>query len=103
MRTVVSATGVALAGALVISASSTPAMAVCKTMQASYNGTDMFHKTGAEGAATNRLLIQIDALRREKAPKRVRMGRVRVKCGDWFMKYLLPHKHCVARARVCYQ
>ncbi|MEM8744270.1 MAG: hypothetical protein AAGF14_06515 [Pseudomonadota bacterium] len=102
MRSVAFVAGVALTGALLISTSSSPAMAVCRTMQASYNGTDMFHETGAEGAATNRLLIQIDALRRQKAPKKVRMGRVSVKCGQWFMKYLLPHKHCVAKARVCY-
>ena len=102
MRSVVFVAGVALAGALFTSVSSSPASAVCKTMQASYNGTDMFHETGAEGAATNRLLIQIDAFRRQKAPRKVRMGRVSVKCGQWFMKYLLPHKHCVARARVCY-
>ncbi len=102
MRSVVFVAGVALAGAFFVSANSSPAMAVCKTMQASYNGTDMFHETGAEGAATNRLLIQIDALRRQQAPKTVRMGRVSVKCGPWFMKFLLPHKHCVATARVCY-
>ena len=102
MRSVVFVAGVALAGALITGVSSSPASAVCRTMQASHNGTDMFHETGAVGAAQNKLLIKVDALRRQKAPRRVRMGRIRTKCGDWFMKYLLPHKHCVARARVCY-
>ncbi|MDA7948510.1 MAG: hypothetical protein MPJ78_13675 [Hyphomicrobiaceae bacterium] len=102
MRVVAFVTGVALAGALFMSVKSSPAFAVCKTIQASHNGTDMFHETGATGAAQNKLMIKVNALRREMAPRRVRMGRVRTKCGQWFMKYLLPHKHCVAKARVCY-
>ncbi len=83
---------------------STPAKveAACKTMQASHNGTDMFHETGAEGAAINQLLAKVDQLKIEKAPRKVRMGRVRAKCGPWFQKYLLPHRHCVAKARVCF-
>lgn len=78
------------------------AQAACKTMEASHNGTDMFHETGAVGAAINKLLVKVEKLKVEKAPRRVRMGRVRTKCGPWFTKYLLPHRHCVAKARVCY-
>ena len=70
-------------------------------MEASHNGTDMFHETGAVGAAVNKLLAKVDQLKIEKAPRKVRMGRVRTKCGPWFEKYLLPHRHCVAKARVC--
>lgn len=77
------------------------AHAVCRTMEASHNGTDMFHETGAVGAAINKLLFKVDQIKIEKAPRRVRMGQVRTKCGPWFTKYLLPHRHCVARARVC--
>lgn len=76
--------------------------AACRTMEASHNGTDMFHESGATGAAVNKLLIKVDQLKVQKGAARVRMGRVRTKCGPWFTKYFLPHRHCVARARVCY-
>lgn len=78
------------------------AEAACRTMEASHNGTDMFHETGAVGAAINKLLSKVERLKVEKAPRQVRMGRVQTKCGPWFTKYLLPHRHCVAKARVCY-
>ena len=78
------------------------AHAACRTMVGSHNGTNMFHETGALGAAINKLLAKVDQLKIEKAPRRVRMGRVRTKCGPWFEKYLLPHQNCIAKARVCY-
>ena len=78
------------------------AHAACKTMVGSHNGTNMFHETGALGAAINDLLVKVDHLKIEKNLKKVRMGRVRTKCGPWFEKYLLPHRHCEAKARVCY-
>lgn len=86
----------------VIALAPVTAQAACKTMEASHNGTDMFHETGAVGAAINKLLGKVERLKAEKAPRRVRMGRVQTKCGPWFTKYLLPHRHCVAKARVCY-
>lgn len=89
-----------VAGVLVLAPGS--AGAACRTMEASHNGTDMLHETGAVGAAVNKLVIKVDQLKIEKAPRRVRMGRVSTKCGPWFTKYLLPHRQCVARARVCY-
>lgn len=92
---------VLLVGVLSI-AITTAGHAVCRTMEASHNGTDMFHETGATGAAINKLLIKVDQLKAEKGLARVRMGRVRTKCGPWFTKYMLPHRHCVAKARVCY-
>lgn len=87
---------------VVSAAAAVKSHAACRTMEASHNGTDMFHETGASGAAVNKLLIKVDQLKTEKGVSRVRMGRVRTKCGPWFTKYFLPHRHCVARARVCY-
>jgi len=78
------------------------AEARCKTFEASHNGTDMFYDDGAKGTAKNKLFWQVEQWRKEKGIKRVRFGRVRTKCGEWFMKYLLMHKKCTAKARVCY-
>jgi len=78
------------------------AQARCKTFTASHNGTDMFYDTGTEGTVKNKLYGYIEQWRVEKGIKRVRMGRVKMKCGDWFVKYLLPHRNCKAKALVCY-
>jgi len=78
------------------------AEARCKTFKASHNGTDMFYATGTEGTVKNKLLFYVDQWQNEKGIKRVRVGKVRIKCGDWFVKYILPHRNCKARARVCY-
>lgn len=80
---------------------SAPAEAKCRNFQASHNGTDMFHPTGAEGAAINKLMTQVEAWQEANGIKKIRMTKVRTKCGDWFTKYMLPHKHCVAKARAC--
>ena len=101
MRAVRVAVCVVIAGGFLVTSTPDKARAACKTIEASHNGTDMFHETGAVGAAINKLLAKVDQLKIEKAPRRVRMGRVQTKCGPWFEKYLLPHRHCVARARVC--
>lgn len=92
----------AFAAGVAMAAAPDAGNAACKTMEASHNGTDMFHETGAAGAAVNKLLTKVEQLKQEHGGKRVRMGRVSTKCGPWFEKYLLPHRHCVARARVCY-
>jgi hypothetical protein len=102
MRSVRVAVCVAIASGFLVMMTPDKAQAACKYIEASHNGTDMFHETGAMGAAINKLLAKVDQLKIEKAPKRVRMGRVRTKCGPWFEKYLLMHRNCVARARVCY-
>lgn len=78
-----------------------PAAAKCRNFQASHNGTDMFHPTGAEGAAVNKLMRQVEDWQRSHGINKIRMTKVRTHCGDWFMKYGLPHKHCVAKARAC--
>lgn len=78
------------------------AQARCYWFKASHNGTDMFNPDGgAAGTARNKLMYSIEAWKTEKRKKRVRIGRVSTKCGDWYIKYLLPHKTCTARARVC--
>ncbi len=81
-----------------------PAEARCKTWTATHNGTDLFYagEGGAAGTAANKLLWQVEQFKKEKGLRRVRVGKIRTQCGDWFIKYLLPHKHCVAKARVCY-
>jgi len=77
------------------------AHAVCRSFEASHNGTDMFHSTGAVGAAINKLMAKVDSWQNTKGYKNVRMSKVRTKCGPWFNMFLLPHRHCVAKARAC--
>lgn len=102
MRAVYVALCVVITGSFLVMAQPDKAHAACKTMVGSHNGTNMFHETGALGAAINDLLVKVDQLKIKVAPKKVRMGQVRTKCGPWFEKYLLPHRHCEAKARVCY-
>lgn len=78
-----------------------PAKAKCKNFEASHNGTDLFHSTGAKGAAVNKLMIKVEEWQQANRIKKIRMTKVRTQCGDWFMKYGLRHKHCVAKARAC--
>ncbi len=80
------------------------AQAKCRTWTTTHNGTDLFYPNegGAAGTAANKLLWQVEQWQKEKGIKRVRVGKIRTKCGDWFTKYLLPHKHCTAKASVCY-
>jgi len=102
MRAVCVALCVVIASVFLVMTLPDKAHAACKTMVGSHNGTNMFHETGALGAAINDLLVKVDHLKIEKNLKKVRMGRVRTKCGPWFEKYLLPHRHCEAKASVCY-
>lgn len=98
------AAGIVAGFTLFVTAQQDPASAHgrCMMLEASHNGTDMFYEDGAAGTAKNKLLAHVDQMKREKGVKRVRVGRIRTRCGDWFMKYMLPHKTCVAKARVCY-
>ena len=74
----------------------------CKTFRASHNGTDMLNPNGgAVETAKNKLLGSIEAWRQEKRIKRVRIGKIRTGCGEWYIMYALPHHTCTARARVC--
>lgn len=38
----------------------------------------------------------------EDRDKKIKISKISTKCGDWFIKFGLPHKHCIAKARVCY-
>lgn len=78
-----------------------PAHAACRNFEASHNGTNMFHPTGAVGAAVNKLMSKVEDWKRQRGITKVRMTKVRTRCGDWFIKYMLPHRHCVAKARAC--
>ena len=62
----------------------------------------MFYASGSSGTAANKLLYQVEQWKQTKGIEKVRVGKIATTCGDWFMKYMLPHKHCKARARVCY-
>lgn len=80
-----------------------PAQARCVIMSAGHNGTDLFNGPGgARKVATNKLYAAIEDFKQSRRLRRIRVGRVRTSCGKWFTKYLLPHRHCRARARVCY-
>ena len=78
------------------------AHAKCKNFEGYHNGTNMFHETGSQGAAINHLLSQIELWKRDTGIQKVRMGKVKTHCGKPFIKYLLTHVRCTAKARVCY-
>jgi hypothetical protein len=78
------------------------AHAKCKVFEGYHNGTNMFHETGSKGAAINHLLSQIELWKRDAGIQKVRMGKVKTQCGEPFMKYLLTHTRCTAKARICY-
>lgn len=91
------------AGGAFIVATTSPqaAVAKCRNFEASHNGTDLFHSTGAKGAAVNKLITEVEQWQKANGIAKIRMTKVRTKCGDWFMKYGLRHKHCVAKVRAC--
>ena len=90
-----------LAGAFLVVASDSAEARRCYTFKASHNGTDAFNPEGAAGTAKNKLHYSIDAWKQKKRLKRVRIGKIRTKCGEWYIMYFLPHRTCTARARVC--
>ena len=93
---------VLLAGIFVSSTSDVAEAHRCHTFKASHNGTDMFNPDGGAAAtARNKLLYAVESWKQEKGIKRVRIGKIRTKCGEWYVMYLLPHRTCTARARVC--
>ncbi|MDA7947038.1 MAG: hypothetical protein MPJ78_06135 [Hyphomicrobiaceae bacterium] len=81
---------------------STPAEAGCKWFKATHNGTDFFYSDGAAGTAEYKLNGYISQWKAAKGIRRAKVYRAKTKCGDWFIKYMLPHKHCIAKAKVCY-
>jgi hypothetical protein len=92
--------GAVVAAALFIPATSADAR--CRTVTQTHNGTDFFYSDGAAGTAIHKINIAVDEFKQKTGIKKVRISNVRTSCGDWFMKYGLPHKHCVAKATVCY-
>jgi hypothetical protein len=79
-----------------------PAEAKCLWFKASHNGTDFFYSDGAAGTAEWKLMDSIGQWKAAHRIKRVKIRKSKTRCGDWFIKYALPHKNCVAKARVCY-
>ncbi len=79
-----------------------PAEARCRWFKATHNGTDFFYADGAAGTAEWKVKDMIERWTAAKGIKRYRIRKSKTRCGDWFMKYGLPHKHCIAKARACY-
>lgn len=80
----------------------TPAQARCVNVTQTHNGTDFFYSDGAEGTAAYKVRLSVEEWQKKTGVKKVRVGKIKTTCGDWFMKYGLSHKHCVAKARVCF-
>jgi len=87
-------------GAVVINTS--PAQARCRTVTQTHNGTDAFYSDGAAGTAAYKIRLAVAEWKEKTGIKRAKIGKIKTSCGKWFMKYGLPHKHCVAKASVCY-
>lgn len=79
-----------------------PAEAACRWFKATHNGTDFFYADGAAGTAEFKLNSTIDQWKASRRIRRAKVYRTKTKCGQWFVKYMLPHKHCIAKAKVCY-
>lgn len=78
------------------------AEAACRWFKATHNGTDMFYADGAAGTAEFKVKSMIDSWTASKGIRRKKIYMAKTKCGDWFIKYMLPHKHCIAKAKVCF-
>ena len=92
-----------LAGVFIISTPDSAEAGRCYTFKESHNGTDLFNPDGgAKTAATIKLNTSIELWQQKKGIKKVRIGKVTIKCDPWSIKYILPHHRCYARARVCY-
>lgn len=76
--------------------------AKCVNVIQTHNGTDFFYSDGAEGTAAYKVRLSVEEWQKKTGVKKVKIGKIKTTCGDWFIKYGLPHKHCVAKARVCY-
>jgi len=79
-----------------------PAEAGCRWFKATHNGTDFFYSDGAAGTAEFKVKSMIDSWTAQRGIRRKKIYMAKTKCGDWFIKYALPHKHCIAKAKVCY-
>lgn len=79
-----------------------PAQARCRNVTQTHNGTDFFYSDGAAGTAAHKVQLAVEDWQKKTGVKKVRLSKIKTTCGNWFMKYGLPHKHCVAKARFCY-
>jgi hypothetical protein len=87
---------------LTIVLQSAPVLAKCVNVTQTHNGTDFFYSDGAEGTAAYKVRLSVEEWQKKTGMKKVKIGKIKTTCGDWFIKYGLPHKHCIAKARVCY-
>jgi hypothetical protein len=78
------------------------AQAKCVIVTQTHNGTDFFYSDGAAGTAEYKVRLSVQEWQKKTGVKKVKIGKISTKCGDWFIKYGLPHKRCIAKARVCY-
>ena len=89
-----------IAGVTLLNAN--PAEAGCRWFKASHNGTDFFYSDGAAGTAEFKVKSMIDSWTAQRGIQRKKVYLAKTTCGDWFIKYALPHKQCVAKAKVCF-
>jgi hypothetical protein len=54
------------------------------------------------GTAAYKVRLSVEEWQKKTGVKKVKIGKIKTSCGDWFIKYGLPHKTCVAKARVCW-
>ena len=96
--------GIAVLVFIILLAAPDGAEARCRVWQATHNGSGLFYprEGGSAGTAANKLIWQVEQWQKQTGIKKVRIGKIATQCGDRFVKYLLPHRHCIARARVCY-
>ena len=89
---------------MIVSALAVPdrAQAKCVSVTRTHNGTDFFYSDGAGGTAEYKVRLSVEKWQEKTGVKKVKIGKIKTTCGDWFIKYGLPHKHCIAKARVCY-
>lgn len=75
----------------------------CEMLETSHNGTQFFN--GREGPvmlAERKLTRQAEAIMYGTGAMDYQIYPQGEWCSGWFMKYLLPHKHCRVRAVVCF-
>lgn len=92
----------AIGVAAIVTTNPNPAEAACRWFKATHNGTDFFYSDGAAGTAEFKVKSMIDSWTSQRGIKRKKIYMAKTTCGDWFIKYMLPHKHCIAKAKVCY-
>lgn len=78
------------------------AEARCRNVTQTHNGTNFFYADGAAGTAAYKVRLAVEDWQKKTGVKKVRIGKIKTSCGKWFIKYGLPHQHCVAKARFCY-